>query len=289
MLIKGPSSTSPDSLEFRKFWGPKSELRRFQDTTICEAVFFEANDLASKRLIYSEVLKHILNLHLSIVESNLKFSDRQMNSLLSLPPGTIERYGTGEERLADVVNMFDEFSKIIKNLKDLPLTINEIHGISSVFRLTDTFAPLPCNFNYDSKSEKNMRFKYEHKYVPKYPLGSVLVPFVKPLEVLIQLESSGKWPEDVDCIKRLKTAFYLKIVQLLRDNHGLVSYTHVDYFDVVYKGFVFRLFVYTMKELLCMKTTINEQGVRVSNESKESLAYEKILLHTGKLASAIHA
>ncbi|CAF0704690.1 unnamed protein product [Brachionus calyciflorus] len=287
-LIKGPSSTSPEAIEFRRFWGAKSELRRFQDTSICEAVYFEAKDLATKRLVYSEIVKHILNYHLSISEENLKFCDRQMNSLLSLPNGIIENYGTGEEKIADVVNTFDEFSRIIKNLKDLPLLINSINGISSVFRLTDTFAPLPGCFNYDSKSEKNMRFKIDHKYVPKYPLGPVIVPYVKPLEILIQLESSGKWPDDVECIKRLKTAFYLKIVQLLRENHDLVSYTHVEYLDVLYKGFVFRLFVYTMHELLCMKTSINELGIRVTNDTKESLAYEKILLHSSQFNSVIH-
>lgn len=288
ILIKGPSSTSPEAVEFRKFWGPKSELRRFQDTSICEAVYFEAKDLASKRLVYSEIVKHVLDYHLSISSDKLKFCDRQMNSLLSIPNGIIGNYGTGEEKLADVVNAFHQFSRIMKNLKDLPLLINNIDGVTSVFRLTDTFAPLPACFNYDDKSEKNMRYKIDHKYVPKYPLGQVVVPYVKPLEVLIKLESSGKWPDDVECIKRLKTAFYLKIVQVLREDHGLVAYTHVEYLDVLYQGFVFRLFVFTMNELLSMKTSINEIGVKVTNDTNESLAYEKIFLHSGQLTNVIY-
>ncbi|RNA10246.1 hypothetical protein BpHYR1_032766 [Brachionus plicatilis] len=106
ILIKGPSSTSPEAVEFRKFWGSKSELRRFQDTSICEAVYFEAKDLASKRLVYSEIVKHILDYHLSISVDNLKFCDRQMNSLLSLPSGIIDNYGTGEEKLGDVIFLY---------------------------------------------------------------------------------------------------------------------------------------------------------------------------------------
>ncbi len=211
-----------------------------------------------------------------------------MNSLLSLPAGTIANYGTGEERLANVVLIFDEFSRLVKNLKDLPLTINNIHGISSAFRLTDVFAPLPSCFKYDSQSEKNLRIKLENKYVPKFPPGPVMAPHIKPVEAFIQLESSGKWPDDLECIRRLKTGFYLKIVQLLREQYGLTAYTNINYFDVVYKGYVFRLSVYTMNELLCMKNEINEFGIIVSKETRESIEYEKIMFNVPKLTSVIH-
>ena len=50
------------ALEFRNFWGKKSELRRFQDTTICEAVLFEQTNASNKRTVYSEIVKHILDL-----------------------------------------------------------------------------------------------------------------------------------------------------------------------------------------------------------------------------------
>jgi U3 small nucleolar RNA-associated protein 22 len=63
-LIKGPSSEhTAQAKVFRQFWGPKSELRRFQDTSICEAVFFEttANLIGFKRHIYEDVIKYVLN------------------------------------------------------------------------------------------------------------------------------------------------------------------------------------------------------------------------------------
>ncbi len=49
------------SEEFRLFWGERSELRRFQDGSICEAVVWPGTTLASKRLIISKVIKHVLN------------------------------------------------------------------------------------------------------------------------------------------------------------------------------------------------------------------------------------
>ena len=173
-------------------------------------------------------------------------------------------------------------------MKDLPLLINSVQGVSSVFRQTDVFAPLPCCFKYDAKSDKNMQFKLDHKYVPKYPLGPVMIPYVKPLEIVCQLESSGKWPDDLKCIKRLKAAFYLQIVQLLRENHGLCAFTNVNYCDVVFKGFVFRLYICTISELLCMKSETNEQGIIIIKDTKKSLSYEKKMFHIPKINSALY-
>jgi U3 small nucleolar RNA-associated protein 22 len=212
-----------------------------------------------------------------------------LNSVLSIPKSISSRYGTGEERLADCISVFEEFSKIIKNLKDLPLMINSVQGLSPTFRQTEVFASLPCCFKYDAVSEKNMYTKIGHKYVPKYPLGPVLVPYVKPLEIVCQLESSGKWPDDLECIKRLKSAFYLQILKDLRDNHGLTAFTTVNYCDCLYKGFVFRIILCTMSELLCVKSEINEHGVILTKDSKKSLAYEKDMFHIPKLNSVLHA
>jgi U3 small nucleolar RNA-associated protein 22 len=62
VLVKGPASNLPEAREFRNFWGDKSELRRFQDSTICEAVYFESNTIAEKRVVYSKIIKHIMKL-----------------------------------------------------------------------------------------------------------------------------------------------------------------------------------------------------------------------------------
>jgi len=289
LLIKGPVSTAPEATDFRQFWGSKSDLRRFHDTTIREAVFFEAGNSSAKRLVYAQIIKHICHAHLAIEHSNLKFTDRQMNSLLSLPDGTIDNYGTGEEKLADAVNTYNEFANLLRGLRNLPLAINSINGVSSVFRFTDVFAPLPCCFNYDEKAERNMVYKQRDKCFPKYPLGSVVVPFVKPLEVACQLESSGKWPEDLECIKRLKSAFYLEIVDQVRSSLNLTAFAHVDHCDVLYKGYVFRVFLFTMSELFCLKMSKNEQGVLCTKETSESIAYEKRMTLVPRLNSFLHS
>jgi len=56
-----PTST-PQALDFRTFWGEKSELRRFQDGSICEAVVWEADTICQKRLIPEQIVRHLLKL-----------------------------------------------------------------------------------------------------------------------------------------------------------------------------------------------------------------------------------
>lgn len=53
---------SLQAADFRQFWGEKSELRRFQDGAICEAVVWQASTLAQKRLIPEHIVRHLLQL-----------------------------------------------------------------------------------------------------------------------------------------------------------------------------------------------------------------------------------
>lgn len=48
--------------DFRQFWGSRSELRRFQDGAIREAVVWEAASMSEKRLIPHQVVTHLLAL-----------------------------------------------------------------------------------------------------------------------------------------------------------------------------------------------------------------------------------
>jgi len=47
--------------EFRNFWKEKSDLRRFPDGSIREAVVWPSDTLADCRMICSRIVKHILS------------------------------------------------------------------------------------------------------------------------------------------------------------------------------------------------------------------------------------
>ena len=48
------------AISFRSFWGEKSELRRFKDGSILEAVLWPCNSVAEKRTICERIIKHLL-------------------------------------------------------------------------------------------------------------------------------------------------------------------------------------------------------------------------------------
>lgn len=53
---------SLQAVEFLQFWGERSELRRFQDGGICEAVLWDASTVSQKRLIPQQIVCYLLQL-----------------------------------------------------------------------------------------------------------------------------------------------------------------------------------------------------------------------------------
>lgn len=71
--------------DFRKFWGVKSELRRFQDGSIREAVVWsKGKTLADKRIICKKIIKFLLKTKFSIFEDQYLFIADQLEDLLKL-------------------------------------------------------------------------------------------------------------------------------------------------------------------------------------------------------------
>lgn len=60
-LELGPPADSPEATAFRSFWGSISELRRFQDSSINEAVVWESSCDAEGRRIVEKIIVHLLN------------------------------------------------------------------------------------------------------------------------------------------------------------------------------------------------------------------------------------
>ena len=65
----GPPADSPEAAEFGSFWGERSELRRFQDGSINEAVVWveggqgqrAGGGVAGKRMICLQIIQHLLH------------------------------------------------------------------------------------------------------------------------------------------------------------------------------------------------------------------------------------
>jgi len=63
VLDTGPPADSSEAPSFRAFWGEKSELRRFKDGSILEAVVWSCDSMAERRTICGRIIKHLSPFH----------------------------------------------------------------------------------------------------------------------------------------------------------------------------------------------------------------------------------
>ncbi|XP_029059010.1 nucleolar protein 6 isoform X3 [Monodon monoceros] len=82
VLELGPEADQPEAADFRQFWGSRSELRRFQDGAIREAVVWEAASMAQKRLIPHQVVTHLLTLHADIPDTCVHYTGGLLDALI---------------------------------------------------------------------------------------------------------------------------------------------------------------------------------------------------------------
>ncbi|NWW10874.1 NOL6 protein, partial [Oreocharis arfaki] len=276
-LEKGPQADHPEALEFRTFWGEKSELRRFQDGSICEAVVWEASTVCQKRLIPEQIIRHLLKLHADIPESSICYTGALLESVIRTGK---EVSGTGEEAMVSVVCSYDDLSRKLWNLKELPLTVTAVQGVHPALRYTDVFPPIPMKpiYSFHNRS-KHLLLPSEEKPCPAY---------ITPLKVICHMEGSGQWPQDKGAIKRIKAAFHLRLAELLRQQHQLVCRPAVTHTDVYKDGYVFRLQVAYHREPLILKEVVTPEGMLKYQDTEESRQLELETLHLPYLTSSLH-
>ncbi|NXU41603.1 NOL6 protein, partial [Drymodes brunneopygia] len=276
-LEKGPQADHPEALEFRTFWGEKSELRRFQDGSICEAVVWEASSVCQKRLIPEQIIRHLLKLHADIPESSICYIGALLESVIRTGK---EALGTGEEAMVSVVCSYDDLSRKLWSLKELPLTVTAVQGVHPALRYTDVFPPIPVKpiYSFHNRS-KHLLLPSEEKPCPAY---------ITPLKIICHMEGSGQWPQDKGAIKRIKAAFHLQLAELLRQQHQLVCRPAVTHTDVYKDGYVFRLQVAYHREPLILKEVVTPEGMLKYQDTEESRQLELETLHLPYLTSSLH-
>ncbi|KAI8481867.1 Nucleolar protein 6 [Branchiostoma belcheri] len=322
VLDKGPPADEPQAAEFREFWGDKSQLRRFQDGTICEAVVWQGNNIAERRLVCSQVIQHILNRHANVPKSIINYLGGHLDGLLSHPslqegtavPSVDDKVpksqaqgkkgkrskntpqeqpsdpnqnpsshpGTGDEENVTVMRVYNDLCRIVRGLQDLPLNVTSIQGTSPVFRYAEVFPPRPSQM----KKTKDMTVMHGHIQVPV--TGKPCPPVVPALKVICHMEGSGKWPEEADAIKRVKAAFHIKLGELLHKQHGLVTSATTGHVDIAMGGFVFRLVIAYHREVNILKLERTAEGLLRERDNVASRELERETVMLPRLTSALH-
>lgn len=124
------------------------------------------------------------------------------------------------------------------SLTDIPLTINGVQGYSAVFRYTEVFPPLATVHQADNK---NVFLKNKHLILSN---NLTEVPYyLIPIKAVLQLSTSGKWPDTLEAIRKTKSAFYIQIAECVRKQFKLKAHGDVDFLDI-YKVIILFYSVY---------------------------------------------
>jgi U3 small nucleolar RNA-associated protein 22 len=201
LVTYGPSTEETEATEqFRKFWGRKSELRRFQDASIKETVVWKHHPT---KPVVNSIISYVLDLHLpgSVAELHdelLGYIPSQINV-----PGAKERSVTSTQLFQLKYASFQQAANLMQSLSELPLRIRAVLPTSSSLRFTSVTEPCGHDFSTDDCIASGV----------------------------IDLESSGKWPDELQASEKTKTAFLLKIAEEIeKAGEGHVTMVGVEEF-----------------------------------------------------------
>ncbi|CAD6503123.1 BgTH12-02792 [Blumeria graminis f. sp. triticale] len=237
LVDHGPQAEDKaQAASFRRFWGEKSELRRFKDGSILETLVWSPGSTQS---IFENVLSFILGRHCGLETVNsLKFLGNGLEKLL---PKSV----TDLKPFEPIREAFRLFETQVRGLEGLPLQIKQISGIDPRLRYTSFEIPA---FNH-------------------------VALMMNPVEVLIEFEGSGRWPDNILAIQRSKVAFLLKISTLLENDDSCINARlgienefqkvhNCAFLDVTYEsGASFRLRIYVDREITLLQQLLKDESL----------------------------
>ncbi|XP_075220979.1 nucleolar protein 6 Mat89Ba isoform X2 [Lycorma delicatula] len=276
VIDKGPEANLPEGAEFRKFWSPKSELRRFQDGSTCESVVWDTPDapFCRCRLITQRIVQFLLKNKFKLTKTSYVYVSNQLELLLKdklLP----DEVGSVEEQSLSAIKSLDGLIKQVRNITTLPLPVTSILGTSPVLRFADVFPP-------SAHEGYSTCFDRKGNIIFKEALKKAFVS-VQSVEAVIQLGHSSRWPENVEAIRRIHAAFVIEIAKALKEQCNLLTQVFPDH-----DGYIFKLRVVYPREIALMKEIKTSEGLIAYRDTTESLKMEQHLLHLPKLTGTLH-
>jgi len=133
------------------------------------------------------------------------------------------------------LNGATKLGKILRSLdsESMTLTIVNVQPVAAVLRNAAAFPPVPHLLAGSSLADDT----------------SDLIPRCPPaIEVLCQLEGSGKWPDAPVAYAKMKAALGVQLAQTLKSSYGMDAIASEHCVDVLMDGFAYRLMLYSERE-----------------------------------------
>lgn len=221
-ISNGDEESKNKSRIFRLFWGEKSELRRFENGTICESVFWPVHQ-SSKSKVILEIVKYALQKHCDIPSESISLSLLFLDSLSE--PKNLEEF-------TKVNAAYESLSSTLRTLSGLPLSVHSVMPNSSILRET--------SFSIPQRVEPN--------FLKTEPISSDHV-----IEIVLEFEPSSKWPDHLPAIERIRLAFLIAVAKKLNDQAVTTIVSDDGFLDILHEGYCFRVFVFYQRELALRK------------------------------------
>uniref|UniRef100_A0A1J3J6H3 Nucleolar protein 6 n=1 Tax=Noccaea caerulescens TaxID=107243 RepID=A0A1J3J6H3_NOCCA len=258
----GPDAENKiEALKFRKFWGEKSELRRFKDGRISESTVWVTQQW-TKHLIVKQIVEYIFKRHFSLSSDDIVQLVDQLD--FSLIYGDKDPISTSE----NLLQAFEVFSKCLREIEGIPLKVSNVQPLDSALRFTSVFPPEPHPVAREKVDARRL-----HKLTPSC---------IPTMEVMIQLEGSGNWPMGDLAIEKTKSAFLLQIAESLQNVERIPCTATEDNVDIFMGGYAFRLRILHERGLNLVK---GEFGV---DSQKHVSSADKMLFIRSQHASMIN-
>ena len=295
-MDKGPAANAGNkALDFRRFWGDKSELRRFKDGSILEAVLWSSGSSGEGgAAVVGRIADHVLRRHLgkdaglavrgsggegAAVSIRLKVQTvaDNLNSFLAPASAAAAESLAGasgeggaaaglratvncEDGTRHLLRVFAVLEEALKDLKApaMPLTVVAAHPVGSEYRYSSVSVPMPHRLAW-GRGEPSAD-AHSDSSSSADPVSRV----VPALEVVLQLEGSSRWPGSLDAVRAMKTALHVRLADCLETFKGsemqcTAARGHVD---VELEGFCFRLFLQCPQEVELLRRKV---GVSAGN------------------------
>ncbi|KAF1966772.1 Nrap protein [Bimuria novae-zelandiae CBS 107.79] len=263
----GPSAENKqEAAFFRKFWGDKSELRRFRDGSILETVVWSTKDPSSS--VLEQIVLYILSKHIDVrIRDDASFTYDSCAHIVS--SGRLQGQ-SGTSAFAPIMSAFAQVEKDIRELEDLPLSVRHIRAADAQLR-------------YSSVDTRQ----------------------TSPASIILQFEASARWPDDLCAIQRTKIAFLLKLSELLSAAHKIYK-TEVGlenpsqpsqnqtFLDITVRSgtptvrtFVFRLRIHHDREATLLERQLKDKTLDAQSRESAAVAlalynrdFLRVLSHT---------
>lgn len=228
LVTHGPGAEEEEEADlFRRFWGKKSELRRFQDGRIAESVVWKTSP---SQLIVHSIADYLLERHFSDAAPSLDISS--YTDLVEFLPAVSNDSITGTLPFQKKNDAFLKLSTVLQDISSdaVPLTVKSVLPTSPSLRYASIHEPVPYRLDGDDTIANG----------------------------ILEFETSGKWPDDLEAIEKTKVAFLLKLGQALEQQDSsytaFVGVDNVDGLEIGFlqiqtpDGFIFRLRVSTDRD-----------------------------------------